>query len=67
MQGMEQFANQFASPYFDLGGVGRTRDSTEWSGMEPYINDLDLGTCSTDFVDPDGDGIGVVLEEIRCR
>jgi len=33
--------------------------------MPDYVRDLDLGTCSTDFVDPDGDGSGVLLEEMQ--
>lgn len=63
-QGFTQLANQFSSPYFDLvaadGHVVRN-----WSEMDSYIRDLDLGTCSTDFVDPDGDGTGILLEEMR--
>jgi hypothetical protein len=64
MQGLDQLANQSSSPYFDLVGSDGLVIH-EWSSMDVYIRDLDLGACSTDFVDPDGDGTGVVLEELR--
>jgi len=62
--GQTQLWNQFASPYFDLVAADGHVVNT-WSSMSGYIGDLDLGVCSTNFVDPDGDGTGVVLEEMR--
>jgi hypothetical protein len=61
-QGLSHLANQYGSPYFDL--VASDGVVVEpWSTQVDYIRDLDLGTCSTDFVDPDGDGTGNVLEQ----
>ena len=34
--------------------------------MDLYIRDVDLGTCSTDFVDPDGDGWGIFIEDMSA-
>jgi hypothetical protein len=63
-QGQVKLANEYSSPYFDLVDADG-KVVAEWSQLDTYVHDLDLGTCSTDFVDPDGDGVGVVLEEMR--
>ena len=63
-QGQSALSNMYASPYFDLVAADGSVVN-QWSDMPDYIRDLDLGMCSTAFVDPDGDGTGVVLEEMR--